>query len=379
MLTWVEISKSSLIFNIRQIRKAIGPNVKLLSVVKANAYGHGVAEVTKIIQPQTDWFGVASLAEALKLRKLNVKKPILVLSFYELEKNAIKTAIKKNIALVVYSLNQVKTIEKVAGSLGQKANVHLKVDSGTSRLGVMPNQIPEFLKRVKKCKNLRLTGIFSHLADSEENVAYTKKQLAVFEQIRRLCLNYRPPLIQHIACSAASVLYPSSRYDLVRTGIMLYGLHPSKKTNHAPNARDYVGRHIRLKPVLTWKTKIIQIKELPPHTYVGYGLSFKTRKRTKLAVLPVGYADGYDRKLSNNGQVLIKGKRARVIGRVCMNMMMVDASGIAAREGDEVVLLGSQKQAVVSAEELAEKIGTINYEVVTRINWELPRVVISGK
>ena len=360
MTTWIEISKSALLFNIRQLRKIAGKS-RLMAVVKANAYGHGVEKLTPVIKNKVDGFAVAGLDEALILRKSGIKNPVLVLSYYENDQAALKHAISKNISFAVYGKSQIDWLNEAARVAGRRAKVHLKVDTGTSRLGIMPPEVDDFLRFIHQAKNLQLEGIFSHFADSEENETYTKKQLKIFDQIAD-----RPEftkVIRHIACSAAAVIYPGSRQDLVRIGIALYGLYSSKKV------------HIPLKTVLSWRTKIIQIKKLRVGIVVGYGLRFKTKRNTTMAVLPIGYADGYDRKLSNIGEVLVSGRRCRVLGRVCMNLTMVDVTGLSAKVGNEAVLIGKQGREQITADELAEKVGTSNYEIVTRINWNLPRYV----
>jgi len=375
MLTWLEISKKNLLFNIAQLRKVIGIKVKLLAVIKANAYGHGVKEVGSIIKNKVDWFGVANVYEALLLRDQKIYNPILVLSYYENEPYRLTQAIQKKISLVVYTKDQVLLLDSIAKKLKKKAFVHLKIDSGTSRVGILPNEVERFVSYIKKYKHIEIEGVFSHFSDSEADLKYSKKQLAIFKDALQKVRSSYPEASAHMACSAATVVIPSSHLNLARSGIMIYGLHPSKKTNHAPGKKDYIGQNIRLKPVLTWKTKILQVKNIPAGSYVGYGRTFKTQRKTKLVVLPVGYADGYDRGLSNVGQVLISGKRARVIGRICMNLMMIDATGVPAKAGQEVVLIGRQGKQQIFAEDSAEKLGTINYEVVTRISWTLPRIV----
>ncbi|MDP3994052.1 MAG: alanine racemase [Candidatus Doudnabacteria bacterium] len=358
--TWIEISKSALLFNIRQMRRIAG-KAGLMAVVKANAYGHGMVEVAGIVRGQVDWFGVAGLDEALLLRKSRIRKPVLVLSYYEKDKTALVFAISRNISFAVYTKLQIHLLDEAARFARRKARIHLKIDTGTSRLGIPPGDLGDFLRLIRGAKHLELEGMFSHFADSEGDDKYTKKQLEIFKRAAD-----RPEFSKalcHIACSAAAIIYPKSRQDLVRIGIALYGLYSSKKIRTP------------LKPVLSWKTRIIQIKELPKGSYVGYGLSYKTKRNTTLAILPVGYADGYDRKFSNNAEVLVSGRRCRVVGRVCMNLTMIDVTGVPARVGQEAVLLGRQGRAEITADELGKRVGTINYEIVTRINWSLPRYV----
>jgi len=375
MLTWIEISKKNLLYNSGVLRKAIGNKTQLMTVVKSFAYGHGMLAVANVLKEKTDWFGVASLDEALVLRKSKINNPILVLSYFDLDWQKIEQGIKQKITFPAYSRTQIEFLNSIAKKLHRQASVHIKIDTGTSRIGQRIETIRTFLRELSKFKNVEVSGLFSHFADSEENPAYTAKQIEIFEKAIEITSREFPNLICHMSCSAAAILLPKSHYGMVRAGLMTYGIHPSKKTRQAPITRDYVGRHIELKPVLTWKTKIIQVKSLPKGVYVGYGLSYRTFRETKMAVLPVGYADGYDRKLSNTGVVLVSGKRANVIGRVCMNLTMIDVTGIPVKKNQEVILLGGHGKNRITAEELAVKIGTINYEVVTRINWALPRII----
>lgn len=373
-LTWVEISKSALLNNLAAFRELVGQKVQQMPVVKSNAYGHGLIEVAKTITPKTDWLAVTSLEEALTIRKAGVKKPIFVLGFFDC--TDLKFVPGKSIILPVYTIESAKLISKIAQKAGRRVPVHLKVDVGTTRIGLLPNEAVAFAKRIQKLPGLALEGVFSHLADSENfNQEYTNRQIKTFEKViaaleqNKISLKYR-----HLACSAATIINPRSRFNLVRIGISLYGLWPSKDTK-ALYEKHFNG--FKLIPALSWHTTVIQVKTVPINTFIGYGCTYKTKRKTKLAVLPVGYWDGYDRKLSNHGEVLIRGRRARVLGRVCMNMVMVDATDIpGVRLRDEAILIGAQGKELISAEELAEKVGTINYEIVTRINPLIPRGVV---
>lgn len=369
--SWIEISKSALIHNAKQFKKIIAP-AKLMAVVKSNAYGHGSDVVSKIVEPYVDWFGTANLTEAVSLRNLGIKKPILVLNYYSLDD--VNRAVAKNINLVVYDMNQVKKIAGVVKKLRKVAEVQIKVDTGVSRLGLLPNQVSKFLTELKKFPNIRVVGIFSHLASSEDNAGYTQMQLTRFEDVLEDLKKHGTilPLI-HIACTASSLAFPSTRFNLVRLGIGLYGLWSYK------SVRSTLKKHkgFNLQPVLSWKTKIHFVKEVAADTFVGYGLTYKTTRKSKLAILPVGYFEGYDRGLSNNSYGLIKGKKCNVLGRIFMNLFIVDATDVkSVKAGDEVVLIGKQGKEYISADDLANRLGTINYEVVTRINPLLRRVVI---
>lgn len=361
MSSQVLISKSALTHNLRAYRRAIG-DVRVMAVVKSNAYGHGQVLVAKTIEKDADWFGVASGSEALELRRAGIKKPILALSFYDDQQ--IPDLVKQKVSLAVYDWRQAKLISVAAKKLKITANIHLKVDTGTSRLGVFPKDVAGFVDKLVRLPNLKIEGVFSHFAASEENLEFTRRQNFLFDAvIEELEWRGIDPL-PHIACTAAGIVVPGSRHRMVRLGIGLYGLWPS------PEAQKKA--RFELKPVLTWQAKIIQIKDLPKGAYVGYGLTYQTKRPINLAVLPVGYFDGVDRKLGNTSEVLIGGKRCKVLGRVCMNLTMVDVTAVKnVKVGEKAELIGK----AITADELAEKIGTINYEVVTRINPLIPRIL----
>lgn len=365
MSSQVIISKSALLHNLRAFRRAIG-DVWVMAVVKSNAYGHGMIPMAQAVEGLTDWFGVVSGSEALVLRKAGIKKPILVLSFYD--SNQIVELVKHKISLAVYDLKQAQAISAAAKKFKITANIHLKVDTGTSRLGIFSPAVVSFVEKLLHLPNIKIEGVFSHFAASEENLDFTFKQDVWFSSvIEELEWRGGDP-IQHIACTAASVVAPKSRHCMVRLGIGLYGLWPSIQAQKRAN--------FALKPALGWQTGVIQVKDLLKGANVGYGLSYKTKRPTKLAILPVGYFDGYDRKLSNQGEVLIGGKRCKVLGRVCMNLIMVDVTDVTnVKIGDTAVLIGRQGREEITADELAKKIGTINYEVVTRINPLIPRII----
>jgi len=255
--------------------------------------------------------------------------------------------------------------------------VDLKIETGTFRQGLEKEQLLKLVRIIKKYPNIKIQGIHTHYANIEDttNHDYAQKQLQKFKHIVDFLEknNIKIP-IKHTACSAAIILFPETYFDMVRLGIAMYGLWPSKETFISAKERK---RKINLEPVLYWKTRIAQIKIIKAGTSVGYGLTEKVSRDSKIAILPVGYWDGYDRKLSNVGSVLIKGKKSRIIGRICMNMIIVDVSHINnVKPEDEVVLLGKQKMEKITAEELAQKAGTINYEIVTRINPLIPRIII---
>jgi len=368
MLTWVEIKKSNLQNNFKQFRKIVGLQRQIMAVVKSNAYGHGILEVAKLcLSVGADWLGVVNLREALLLRQADIKAPIFVLSYYPLSLD-IRKAIHKDVDFPVYTLSQAIFLDKEGRKINRIVNVHIKVDTGASRIGVQSENVVAFIKKINKFKNLNLRGIFTHYADSESRIqSYTNQQTKKFQKIVD---QTKIPLV-HAACSASVINNPNTLFNMVRVGIGLYGLWPSKNTERNAN-RNF---SVNLKPVLSWKTKIIQVKSLSVGTPVGYDRTYITRSKTILAILPVGYADGYDRRLSNCGSVLIHKINCPIRGRVCMNMMMVDVSSVRnVKIGDEAVLIGKQGSNIISADDIAKKIDTINYDVVSRINSNIPRI-----
>lgn len=375
-LTWVEISQSALQHNAKQFRKVLsasGGKTLLMAVVKSQAYGHGSFAVSKTIDPFVDWFGTANGAEALALRDFKIKKPILVMNYYDLEQ--VESLVNRNIALVVYDIKQARVISKAAKKLKKKAKVHIKVGTGLSRLGVFARDAVGLIKQVRKLPNLEIEGLFSHFAASEDDPTFTQIQLGHFRQIiQDLEANLIFVPLKHIACTSSALAFPESRFDLARIGIGIYGLE-SYKSIHSIVLKFNPG--FNLKRVMTWKAKILAVKDLPIGAYVGYGRSYRTIKQTKLAILPVGYNEGYDRKLSNLSEVLINGRRCKVRGRVYMNLLSVDVTGMRnVKAGDEAVLIGKQGKEEIFAEELAQIVGTIHYEIVTRINLSIPRILV---
>ena len=373
--TCVEINQNNLIHNLNTFRSIIGADVKLMSVVKSNAYGHGMVEVAKVAQDHADWFGVDSIDEALELKKAGIEKPILVLG-YTLN-DRLKDVVENEFSQTVYNEETIKILGDLSNQLNIKVNLHFKVETGTSRQGIGKDELMQRVELVKQYPNLAVQGLSTHYANIEDTTdhGYAKSQLEKFNQvISKLSEQGIEPEFKHTACSAATILFPETHFDLVRVGISQYGMWSSKETFVSANGET---AKIELKPVMCWKTRIAQIKAVPAGTGIGYGLTEKLSHDSKLAILPVGYWDGYDRSLSSVGNVLIGGKRCKVLGRVCMNMIIIDMTDVpGAKPEDEAVLLRKQGDEEITAEEMAQKIGTINYEVVTRINPLIKRLVI---
>ncbi len=367
MLTWLKINAETIKYNAKQFKKLIGPKVLLMPVIKANAYGHGFLKVAKILQitKEVDRICVVNLDEAVELIKNKItKKPILILSFFDnQDSEKLNLAIKNKIIFPLYDLKNALILNRAGDRLKKKIKVHLKIDTGTSRLGISPAEALGFVKALQKFKHLKLEGLWSHFASSESDPAYTKNQYNILKEVdQSLQKNGFNIPIKHLACSAATLNTKFTHENAVRIGVSLYGLYPDQKQT------------IKLKPALSWYTTIIQTKDLPRGAKVGYGSTFITKKPTRIAVLPVGYWDGYDRRLSNNGFVLIKNKFCKIVGRICMNICMVDITGLKAKAGDRVTLVGQEGKQIISIDDLAKWCQTINYEIVDRINPTLPRL-----
>ncbi len=363
------IDHDALRWNLRQIRAKVGANVKILSMVKANAYGHGAAAIAQTLSATGgDAFGVATLEEGIELRQAEIREPILVLAgAYE---DQLEQFFAYALIPVAHELRQLKQLEAVVLRRGATLDVHLKVDTGMGRLGLVAAETEDWLPEIKKLTALRIAGVFSHFSHAE-NVEgeYTRKQLEIFNRViaRLRSAGVAPPLV-HFANSAATITLPAAYFDMVRPGIMLYGVYPS------PSMAD----QITLKPALSWKTKILQLKKVPAGTSISYGQTFVTQRQSLIATLPVGYADGYQRLLSNRGEVLVRTCRAPVVGRVCMDLTLIDVTDIKnVRQGDEVVLLGRQGAGEISADEMAAWADTISYEMLTSVSARVPRIHIN--
>ena len=372
LLSYIEISKSNLIHNIKQFRSLLDKNTKIAIVIKANAYGHGDKEIAKIADQYIDYFQVDSIEEAERVRSVS-KKPILVFGY--LNEDGIKRAIKINAIITAFDLIHLLKINHIALLLKKKVRVHVAIDSYLGREGIMPSQIENFIKEIKNLNNIILDGVYSHFANIEDTMNYThsQRQIDIYHKCVEIFKNNGFKNINtHISATSGILVYEKNDnlHSIVRLGIGLYGMWPSEHLEFLNKKR------IILKPVLKWVTHVAQVKILPANHPVGYGLTYITKKPTKIAVIPQGYFDGLSRSLSNNGEVLIRGKKAKILGRVAMNMTVVDVSNIKdVRSDDEVVVIGSQGKNIITSEDIAQKMGTINYEVTTKISALLPRVI----
>ena len=399
--TWIEVNQKNIQHNIEQFRQRVGRGVKIAGVIKSNAYGYGLAEVAKIIKENVDWIAVDSVYEALEITKaqsrhsgprsgvwenitdsgsepcLPAGRPgmtVVVLGYTLLEN--LEEVINNGFHQVVANLETLEKLKQVSERLQKPAFVHLKIETGTSRQGILFNELEKYLDIIERSSMIKLAGVSTHFANIEDTTdhSYAERQLDNYKQaVQHIESRGFTDFIKHTACSAAAVLFPKTYFDMIRLGISMYGMWSSTETQVTARQK---GIEIDLRPAMTWKTRVAHVKTLPAGSSVSYGCTEKLSVPTKVAVLPIGYWDGFDRKLSSVGNVLIRGQRCRVLGRVCMNMVIIDVNHLPeVKLEDEVVLLGRQGDEVITAEEIARKVGSINYEIVTRLNPQITRFI----
>jgi len=374
---WIEIDRSALESNLAGFRRLIGADRKLLAMVKANAYGHGMLETARIaLEAGADWLGVHSLEEGAGLRAAGIQAPVLVMGYVPLAD--LEEAVALDLRMTVCNAETIEGLARICRADGPSARLHLKLETGTHRQGVSPEQAAELARRIAGSPGLVLEGLSSHYANIEDTTdhSYARYQLDNFNVVLDgLAAEGLSAPLRHFSCSAAVLIFPETRFDMVRVGIGMYGLWPSRETYLSCLQKQC--EPIELRPVLTWKAGISQIKHVPKGAMVGYGGTFRTGRPSRLAVVPVGYYDGYPRSLSNVSHVLVRGERAPLRGRVAMDFIVVDVTDIpGASLEDEVVLIGSSGEESVTADMLAAWEGTIHYEVVARLNPHIPRLVI---
>jgi len=369
-LSWVDIDLASLRHNFLQARDRISPGSAILSVVKSDAYGHGMVPVARELSLiGCDFLGVSKCWEALEIRAAGIHTPILTLLGFEPPE--MEEAIHQEIRCAVFRLDHARRLSEIACRLGLPARVHLKVDTGMGRLGVPWQDVPSFLDELLTLPGIKLEGLLSHFAEADEaDKSYSEGQAGRFRDIlRMLAKRGHSVLYAHICNSAGLLDLPESHFQLVRPGIMLYGSPPSHE----------IHRPADLRPVMSFKSRILQLKGVPAGRPIGYGRTFVTDRPSRIATIPVGYDDGYPRLLSNRGQVLIANRRAPVVGRVSMNMITVDVTDIPeAGEDSEVVLLGAQQSERITAEEIADLCSTINYEIYCNIGGHRFKYFLNG-
>ncbi|NOZ13939.1 MAG: alanine racemase [Acidobacteria bacterium] len=371
--SWIELNISALQRNFHFFRNRIRRETAIYPVIKANAYGHGMAEIARAVAPLADGFCVHSAEEAAKVPGT---KPVLILGHFPEDMGFLaRLILDKNPVFTITQFEQAEILARAAKAAGKPASVHIKVETGTHRLGISPDESLKLISELKTFQTIRVKGFSTHFANIEDttNHQFAMEQLSRFNAFRTSLPdpeNYR----FHTACSAAALLFPETHMDIVRLGISLYGYYSSGETRLSAMQQGLQPED-RLRPVLSWKTRPIQIKPVASGDFIGYGLTFRAHRPMTIAILPVGYSDGYDRRLSNSGYVLIRGQRAPICGRICMNMMMVDVSHIdGINRDDTVILIGRDGNEEISAETLAAISGTIQYEILARINPSIPRI-----
>ena len=369
--TRAEISLANLRNNLSIVQSLVAQNVQIMAVVKANAYGHGIFEISReLLAHGVQYLGVAFLEEAIFLRSCGITAPILVLG--AINTDQIAEFIQHDIEITSSSIEKSLAIDKVAKELGKKAKVHLKIDTGMERIGVHWYNAEKFIDVSYHCDSLLIQGIFSHFAKAESDPDFTAEQLGRFDSVLTLMDKkyFLPPLI-HIANSAGIIHYKQSHYTMVRPGIMLYGYNPD---GYLPDV-TFNGK--KLKPVMTLKTKVSYFKVVPPNTGISYNHSYHTKNQTRIVTLPIGYGDGYSRQLSNKGTVVIRGKKYPIVGTICMDQCMVDIGmDGTAYNGDDVLVFGEMDGVSIPLEHVCEKIGTIPYEIICSIAPRVPRIYI---
>ncbi len=367
--TRVEVNLTHLCNNLKAIRAHVAP-AKVMIVIKANAYGHGMDAVARHLAPHADYLGVAVLEEGILLREMGIRTPILVLG--GIWEEQIPAFIQHDLTLTASSVERLQQIERVAETLHKKALVHLKIDTGMERIGVHYYSAHTLQEAALGCKHVDVEGIYSHFANSDAtDLSHARLQLARFNEVLSFYEKHSlpTPRLRHIANSGAILQLPEAKFDMVRPGILLYGVYPS----------DDVQRTIQVTPALSWSSKVVYFKVTQPKHPVSYGSTWQSDVPTRVVTIPVGYGDGYFRAMSNKAQVIIRGVKLPQVGRICMDQMVVnlgtDGTGY---NGDEVILIGQQGQQRISAEDLARWAGTIPYEILTNINTRVPRVYVKN-
>ncbi len=377
--TWIEINKAAIVNNLNNITKIILQNKtysnqqfnkkSICAIIKSNGYGHGIEQVGKVVSkfPLVKYLGVTSVEEGIKLREQKIHKPILLLGSIFPYKN-FSEIIHYDITPTVASITVMKELAKQAEKYNKPVKFHLKVDTGMGRIGISVESLHFFVEEYKKLKSVVCEGVYTHFSSAYEDKEYTMFQLDLFKNFYTGLMSYEiKPLYIHAANSAALVLYPQTHFNMVRPGLIIYGMKPFPE----------VDRFVSVEPVLSLKSRIVFLKTLPKGKYISYAKTFRTKRLTRVATIPIGYADGFLRKLSNTAKVLVRGQRCNVIGRVTMDMIMVDVTDVKnVCVGDEVVLIGKQGNEQIFIEDIAQLCQTINYEIATLLSTRIPRIVV---
>ncbi len=373
-LSYIELSQKNLEHNLLAFRSLAKEGTSFAFAIKGNAYGHGQNEIAQMAEKHVDYFLVNSIEELRLLRKVS-KKPTFVLGYILPE--LLSEAIQLGCILGIFSVTQFSELEKVASSAGKMQEVHIACDALLGREGFQEGELSSVFTIAKECPHIKITGMYGHFANIEDTTdfSHAQKQIDAYERMQKIAaVAGYSDLKTHISATSGLLSYEkdTGKNPIIRLGVGAYGMWPSETLQ-----RQYGKKGFELLPVLSWKTHVAQVKVLQSGLTVGYGLSYKTQRETRTALIPQGYADGFPRSLSNCGMVLIGGRRCPVIGRVSMNMFVVDATNVPEmKEGDEVVIIGGQGDKNITAQEVAERSNTINYEATTRISAILPRIIV---
>lgn len=363
---YASVNLDNIYANMKELKDNTATDTQMVAVIKTDGYGHGAVPIAKTIDELVAAYAVATIDEALNLRRHNITKPIYILGFIYEER--IKDAILNDIRMTVFDVDMAKAISEKALEMGKNAYVHIKIDTGMSRIGFIPtDDAIEHISQITKMKNIVLEGIFTHFAASDSlDKESALKQLEIFNVFcDKLAENGVDIKIKHCSNSAGIIDMPMANMNEVRAGIALYGMYPSDEVNK---------RAVMLRPALELKSHVVFVKEVPAGVGISYGSTYVTEKPMKIATIPLGYGDGYPRNLSNKGYVLIKGMKCNILGRVCMDQFMVDVTGLDVKKGDVVTLVGKDGEESITVEELAELAGTFNYEFVCNLGKRIPRV-----
>ncbi len=365
--TWAEISLSALKHNYLTIKNHLTAGAQLMAVVKADAYGHGAVECSRTLESiGADWFGVALVEEGVELRRTGIRRPIFCLGGFW--RGQAEEVVARDLTVAVFRLDQAEELDTKAREAGRIVNFHLKVDTGMGRLGLRLDEVADFARALNQFRDIKLDGVMTHFADADgDDPAYTDAQIARYDEAVRILrgLGFDPSW-RHLANSAGIHAYPPSHGNLARAGATLYGL-----------SRDVLSSKLEpfdLRPVMSLHSRVVMLKTVPAGTSLGYGCAFTTNRASRVATIPIGYADGLRRAHSNNGRALIRGNFIPIVGRVSMDLTIIDVTDVSDVEvSDEVILIGEQNGLKITAEDLAEQIGTISYEIVTGISARVPR------
>ena len=368
---WLEIDLDNLHFNYKEIRKLVRDTADIMAVVKADAYGHGAAAIVReLMALGVKRFGVAHLSEAIHIKNHSPHAQVLVMGYTP--DYLAEVAINRGVRLTVYLEDQADHFAKVAKALDKDAVVHLKIETGMNRLGFLPDEKTlQAVERIKEMDNIIIEGMFTHFPAADDDHGYTERSMAKFREFCRMLYEKDIDIpVKHVSNSAAIMNFPQFGLDMVRAGIILYGIYPY------PQAKRET---LPLKPCISLKAQISHVKTIEKGDKVSYGLTFEASTKTQVATVPVGYADGWSRDLSNKGYALVNGRRVPIIGRICMDQLMLDVTGMDVKRGDEAVLMGSQGEEEITIEEIASQIGQIPASVLSMLTKRLPRVYVKER